>query len=48
MKVITKVSDCGTEATVYYSYSVRHFSFADTKQTRHTERTKVGEGGRTQ
>lgn len=45
MKVISKVSDSGTAATVYYSYSFRHFSFADTKQTRHSERTKWERGG---
>lgn len=44
MKVISKVSDSGTGATVYYSYSFRHFSFVDTKQTRHTERTKWEKG----
>lgn len=47
MKVISKVSNSGTEATVYYSYSFRHFSFADAKQTRHGK-DKVREGGGTQ
>ncbi len=44
MKVISKVSDSGTGATVYYSYSFRHFGFVDTKQTRHTEGTKWEKG----
>lgn len=40
MKVISKVSDGGTQATVCCSYSFRHFCFVDSKQTRHQKRQK--------